>query len=193
MHQTAFVNRCWPALALVLSFGCSQESRVAIEEERPASVDTRFERLPAIVAVIQQSSDPLLYEGLPSRFWDPQLREQEIKSKPTTKLHGYLFYEEALSLSAGDAAQLRTLFSARDSFRRFRDRKSCGSSDPEYCVQWKKGEQVTQVVISLECGEVRMFGPQSELLCDLSPEMKQKLKQLLSNYRKNNSAAPPGT
>lgn len=179
----------WPMLAVFLLIGCSQASKVEVDQEQPAQVSTKFERLSSVLTGIQESGAVSLYEGLPSIFWDPQLREQELNQKKIIKLHGYPFYEELLALKDADTQQLRALLSAKQSFKPYRSRKECGGYDPEYCVQWKKGDSITQVLISLECGEVKMFGPQSELLCDLSPEAHQKLKQLLGGYQKNNPAA----
>ena len=127
----------------------------------------------------------MLHEGLPSEFWEPELREQELNQKKTSKLHGYPFYEESIALKATDAERLTTLFSSRKSFKRYEANKRCSGFNPEYCVEWKAGEAVTQALICLECREIKMFGPTGELHCDLSIEAEQGLSQLLSQYQKN--------
>ena len=54
----------------------------------------------------------LLYEGLPSEFWEPELREQELNQAKTIKLHGYPFYEEPIALKGTDAEPIDALFSS---------------------------------------------------------------------------------
>lgn len=185
------MRRSWFILAAILLAGCSPQPGVDLDYEPPPPTDTNFERLPLLLSDIQKGGDVLLYEGLPGEFWDPQLQEQELREKETTGLHGYWFYEELLPLKSADGGQLTTLFSAAGSFQRYRPQKPCGAFHPDYCVVWKGGEAVTEALISLECGEVKMFGPQGELHCDLSPESAQALKPLLVPYRKNRPDTEP--
>ncbi len=84
-----------------------------------------------------------------------------------------------------DGEQFTALFSAQTSFAKYTDGKKGGGFHANYCLEWKSGEGTTRAVIALECGEVRMYGSKSELHCDLSQEAAQKLRQLLSPYRKN--------
>ena len=175
----------WLLLAATLLVGCTKGARVEVEAEQPPATDTHFENLPRVLAAIPRAGEVLLYEGLPGDFWEPQLRERELKRKKTIKLHGYPFYEELLALEGTDAAQFTALFSAPDSFRPYRGVKPCGDFHPDYCMEWKTGAGATRALICLECGEVKMYGPQSELYCDMSREAAQRLKQLLDRYQKN--------
>jgi hypothetical protein len=178
----------WLVFAVVLLAGCGQEPPVEARYEPPARTDTRFERLPLVLQGIQKTGDVSLYEGLPSEFWEPELRAQERKQKKTIDLHGYPFYEEQLVLQGKDAEQLSILLSAKTSFQRYRGSKPCGGYQPDYCLQWKSNSTVTYVLISLECGEVKIFGPKGELYCDLSSGADRTLEQLLGSYRKNRPA-----
>jgi hypothetical protein len=182
--------RRWPFLAAAFLLGCTQESKLA-EYEPPRPISTSFDRLTSVLAGIQKARDTALYEGLPSEFWEPQVLERELNEKKSIKLHGYLFYEDLLMLKEDDAAQLTALFSAKDSFQRYRSQKACGGYHADYCVEWKGGggEAVNRALICLECGEVKLFGPQSELYCDLSDKAARRLKPLLSGYRKNRPAS----
>jgi len=180
--------RRWPLLATAFLVGCTQVSKLA-EFESPRAISTSFDRLASILAGIQKARDSALYEGLPSEFWEPQLLERELHAKRTVKLHGYPFYEDLLTLKEQDAAQLTELFSAKGSFQRYRSQKECGGYHADYCVEWKTGEAVTRALICLECGEVKLFGPQAELHCDLSAKADKQLKQSLSGYRKNRPAS----
>ena len=87
------MDRRWLILAATLFAGCSQASRVEVEYEQPLKTETNFANLPKVLAGIPKSGDLMLYEGLPSEFWEPELREQELNQKKTIKLHAYPFYE----------------------------------------------------------------------------------------------------
>ena len=173
-------------LVAVMFVGCRDAAEDVVEEPPPA-VGTDFSRLPEVLTGVQKTGRVVLYEGLPSEFWEPQLREQLFSQKDTLDVHGYPVHDEQLTPSSTDAEQLTSLFSARESFQAINksDRKTCGGFTAEYCVEWTTGETVTQALICLECGEVMLFGPQSELHCNLSPDTAKRLKQLLSPYQKN--------
>ena len=78
--------------------GCTQAPNVDVEYEPPKQISTDFGRLPAVLEGIRKSGEVVLHEGLPSEFWEPQLREQEMSRKKTIRLHGYPFYDERLAL-----------------------------------------------------------------------------------------------
>ncbi len=165
--------------------GCKQEVKVAVDLTPPPPIETNFDRLPTVLAGIPKTGAALLYEGLPSDFWEPQLLEQEIARTKTIRHHGYPFYEELLAWQGTDGEQLTALLSARTSFATYTEGKKGGGFHANYCLEWKTGEGTTHAVIALEYGEVKIYGPKSKLHCDLSPEAAQKLRQLLKPYRKN--------
>jgi hypothetical protein len=183
------MGRRWLMCAAALLAGCTGATDVEVGQEPPRPVSTDFGRLPSVLEGIRKSGEVVLHEGLPSEFWEPQLREREVGRKKTTRLHGHPFYDERPALRAADAERLTALFSAKGSFRRYRGPKGCGGYHPDYCVEWKAGDGATRALISLECGEVKIFGPRSELHCDLSPEAGQRLEQWLGPYQKNRPAA----
>lgn len=145
-------------LAVALLAGCSQSSQVENEQDELPSTDTNFSRLPSLLADIRGSAGSLLYEGLPSRFWEPELRSHELQAKRTFKLHGYPFYEGPLTWLAGDSEEVFTLFKNKSSFVPFRRAKQCGGYNPEYAIEWKTGETANHALVCLECGEVKLFG-----------------------------------
>ncbi len=179
------MDRRWLLLAAILFAGCSQATQIQGEPEPPQKTDTDFARLPQLLAGIPKSGDILLHEGLPSEFWEPELREQELTQKKTITFHGYPFYEEQRTLQGTDSEPFTALFSSKASFKRYDEKKRCGGYSPDYAIEWKAGEAATQALICLECGEVKMFGPKYELYCDLSIEARQRLTQLLRSYQKN--------
>jgi len=182
---SASMSDHWLILAATVFAGCSQASRVELEYEQPQKTDANFANLSLVLAGIPKSGDMILHEGLPSEFWEPELRERELKQKETIKLHGYPFYEEPISLKGTDAERLTALFSSKKSFKRYDGNKKCSGYYPEYCVEWNAGEAVTQALICLDCREIKMFGPKCELHCDLSNEAVAGLTPLLSPYQKN--------
>ena len=182
------MNRHWLMLICALLVGCS---RGPIDNEPPPPTDTSFDRLPAILAGLSSAGEVLLYEGLPSEFWEPELRQRELGEKETIKLHGYPVHEETMQIQETDAGRLTALFSAKKSFAPYRGSKACGGFQPEFALEWKTDEAVTLALICLECGEVKLFGPNTELYCDLSGEVVLQLQQLLDPYRMNSPASEP--
>ncbi len=183
------IDRRWLILTAVLIAGCSRPPEVQVAYEPPKPVSKDFAQLRSILNELPRTGEVALYEGLPSEFWEPQLRETEAKQKKTLGLHGYLFYDEQLAPEESDRKQLTALFTDARSFQRHRDVKVCGGYHPDYCVEWKNGDATTRALICLECAEVQFFARRGELYCDLSPEANQRLSRCLGAYRKNRPAA----
>jgi hypothetical protein len=183
------MSRASLILVAAFCFGCTQASQPQVEDAAPSPTPVDFERLPAVLSGVQKSARMSLYEGLPSEFWEPQLREEELRRKSTVSLHGYRFYEETLALQPADAEKLTELFSAKASFKRYGGAKKCGGYGPDYCVEWKSSESATQALVCLECGEVKMFGSRSELYCDFGQEAVERIQRVLQPYRKNRPKA----
>ena len=90
-------------LAALSCLGCTQAAEVVEDDPPPPAVSTDFARLSDVLAGIQKTGQVVLYEGLPSEFWEPQLREQELNRKETLDVHGHPVYDEQLTPSAADA------------------------------------------------------------------------------------------
>jgi hypothetical protein len=185
------MHRLWLLFTAALLAGCAQAPSVTLEYEQPKKTSTDFARLPAVLEGIPKSEHVMLYEGLPSEFWEPQVLERELKEKKTKRLNGYPFYDEERALEGADAERFTALFSAKGSFKRYRGEKACGGFHPDYCVEWKAGEAATRALICLECGEVKLFHERSDLHCDLVAEASEKLAQWLKPYQKNRPVAGP--
>jgi len=182
------VRACALIVGCALFTGCSPQPTFEIESDAPPPTDTSFDRLPAILAGISSAGVVLLYEGLPSEFWEPELRKRELEQKETIRKRGYSVYEEPLQVEEFDARRLTALFSASESFAPFRSAKSCGGFQPEFALEWKSDAAVTLALISLECSEVKLFGPDAELYCDLKEEVVLQLKEILRAYQAHNPA-----
>ena len=101
----------------------SARSNIEAPYEPPIKPDTSFANLPRILAAIPKSADITLYRGLPSQFWEPALRTQELDRAKTIKLHGYPFYEELIPIQGADAGRLTALLSSKATFRRHDGKK----------------------------------------------------------------------
>lgn len=166
----------------ILLCGCWNSSQIEEESPQPAQkVATNFDRLPGILAGAD-NSEVVLYEGLPSQFWEPQLRESEIRQKLTVEFHGYRFYEEVLILEDADSKTLSGLICSAGSYRSYRGGKRCSDFHPDFCLEWTSSEGTTHAMISLECGEIMLFGPKEELHCDFIPDMAKEIREILRGY-----------
>ncbi|HVW01676.1 MAG TPA: hypothetical protein VHB77_15090 [Planctomycetaceae bacterium] len=180
------MNLRWILLTACLFTGCSPASPPETAGDQPERAAPHFDRLPAILAGI--SGPTTLYEGLPSAFWEPQQREAEATSKETVTLHGYRFYEEQPELSPADADALRALFADRQSYKPYHSQKNCSEFHADYCLEWQTAAGSTEAFVSLECAEVMLFTPQTDLHCDLTPDAAPKVKSLLGKYQENRPA-----
>jgi len=171
-------------IVITLTLGCTSEPRVVMESTPPPNADTSFHRLSQVIAGIKPS-DVSLYEGLPSIFWEPQARAQELQEKSTIDVRGHRLYEEPLKLEQADAGSLTALFANAGSFQKYRPDKACSGFNADYCLEWKSGAGTTHALISLECGEVEIFTPQAELHCDFSDAAARRIRDLLHGYSNN--------
>jgi hypothetical protein len=179
------------SLSLALLAGCSQAPRPEIPyEPPPPPTDTNLANLPRILAAIPKSGGMRLYRGLPSEFWEPELRTQELGRAKTVRLHGYAFYEESIPIPEADAGRLTALLSFRGTFLRHAGKKRCSGYSPEYGVEWKAGEDGIRALVCLECAEVKMFALGNAVYCDLSPGAEQSLESSLGRYKEDYASAP---
>lgn len=169
-------------LSLALLAGCSRASHVEIPYAPPIKTDANFANLSRILAAIPKSGSTRLYRGLPSEFWEPALRGEELSRAKTIRLNGYPFYEEPIPIPEADVGRLTALLSSRATFRRHDGKKQCSGYSPEYGVEWRASEDGVRALICLECAEIKMFAPKFELYCDLTPEAKQSLESSLGRY-----------
>ncbi len=178
------MGRRWFLGAAILLAGCSQPVNPIPQSGPPREVSTDFSRLRTVLEGLRKPGEIAIYAGLPSEFWEPQLREEEASRNRTVRLQGYLFYDDRLELKGEVVERLTSLLTAERSFQRRRAAKKCGGYDPDYCIEWKSNGSTTYILICLECGEVKLLGPRAELYCDLSPETGQNLDQWLKPYQK---------
>lgn len=149
------------------------------------SAGTDFSLLAPFQAGVAKAQVLVLHEGLPNAFGHQRELDHELATKPTERLHGWPFYQETLPVAEADARALRAVVVAADSFIPFRGHKACGGFHPDYCVEWRDGTEVYRVLVCFSCGEVKCYGPAGGVHCDMAGECRERLKQLLRQYRKN--------
>jgi hypothetical protein len=177
------------AAALLLA-GCSRPAAPAPRADPPKDVSTDFRRLRSVLEGLGKPEEIAVYPGLPSEFWEPQLREDEASRNPTTRRQGYVFYDDRRELAGEAAGRIVAILTSERSYQRRRAAKKCGGYDPDYCIEWKSNGETTSILICLECGEVKLIGPRAELYCDLSPESGEDLGACLKPYRKSPASEP---
>jgi len=175
-------------LLTLICVGCGSAPVAEVADSPPEQIDTDFTRLPDILSGVQKSAEIWLYEGLPGDFWEPELREQELKQKQTVRMHGYPVYEELPTVEATDAGALTELLSTPASFEPLSSGKKCGGFQLEYCIEWGTAGAFIQALVCLECGEVKIYSPKGELHCDISRVAAERLKEILSQYQVNRPA-----
>ncbi|MBI3861311.1 MAG: hypothetical protein HY290_05395 [Planctomycetia bacterium] len=146
----------WLWLAMAICLGCREAAEVLEEDAPPPAVSTDFARLPEVLAGIPAGQIGL-YEGLPSEFWEPNLRDRELRTKETIDVRGHILYDGPLDLQPGDGEKLTSLLGARESYQPYSPRKKCGGFSAEYGIEWTTGTAATYLLISLECGEAKFF------------------------------------
>jgi hypothetical protein len=172
-------------LAGVCLAGCGAKK---VGSER-TEASTEFEPNRSLFAAIGKADRLVLYEGLPHQGYEQQLLEEEMRNKPTVTLHGFAFYRSALYVSADEVEKLRRVLGDEDSFRPWRGEKKCGGFHPDYLAEWWVGDGAYRVLICLGCHEVKVFGPDNSLRCDIQSQAFDELQGLLKKYRQNRPAS----
>jgi hypothetical protein len=152
---------------------------------RPPETDTRFDVNKGLFATVGDARQLTLYEGLPHQGSEPQELAAEKATKDTIQLRGFSFYRPPLDLKADDARLLRNLLGDEQSFRPFTGYKACGGFHPDWCVGWATSAGEYLCLICFGCHEVKVYGPESELYCDIQDDVYKQLKATLKKYRKN--------
>ncbi len=150
--------------------------------EKPEDFEKNIKPL---VVGIGSAKSVSLYKGLPHQYFEKELLEQELKTQKSVMLHKFPFYDKAITPKEEDVKKLAALCGDRKTFGRYRAPKSCGGYHPDWCVEWKDGEDVYQVLICFGCHEARVYGPKNDVYSDLDDAALKKLVEVLTAYRKN--------
>jgi hypothetical protein len=182
MHPTNVFSR-WARLTFVccLVAGCAGSNGDSDRTE----ADTRFDENKALFGAIQQANRVTVYEGLPHQFNEKRQLEEERQNKDTVTIHGFSFYREPLEIPDPEQEKLRNLLGNEGSFLQWQGEKKCGGFHPDYCVEYHVGSAAYRFLICFGCHEVKVYGPESSLRCDIRGEAYQELQGLLAKHQKN--------
>jgi hypothetical protein len=127
----------------------------------------------------------VLYEGLPHQRWESDLLENELKEKKSIVLRHFPFYEATIHPKEEDTKKLSAICVNRQSFERYGGLSMCCVYHPDWCLEWRDGNTVCQVLICFGCGEAILYGPKNVLHTRLNPAQGKELGEILQTYRKN--------
>jgi len=146
---------------------------------------------PRVYDTVRQADRLTLYEGLPHPNYEKKAFQEELKSKQTMQLCGFMFYLEPLDLKDEDVKTLRGLLGNRSTYKPHQSGKECGGFHPDYAVEWSTEGKVYRCLICFGCSEARFDGPQGESdFYNLRSEgqgreRRMKLLGFLRAYQKN--------
>jgi uncharacterized sulfatase len=148
-----------------------------------------FAQVATPTRTIARAKGITIYEGLPHQRWEMDLLDKELKTKQTVELNGFPFYQEKRLLEPEDAAALARTLSDVKSFEVWSGGKFCGGYHPDYCLEWRDGEDIFRAQICLGCHEITFFGKDLEIYCDIHEDAFEKLEPVLKKYQKNRPRA----
>jgi hypothetical protein len=131
---------------------------------------------------VARAASLTLLEGLPHTMLEADQVREELASKETVRLHGFPFYKRPLVVPAEAIPPLRRLSSAAGSYQSYRGPKMCGGFHPDYCLVWEDGKATYHLLICFGCHEMKLYGPKSELIVDISDDAFRKFKSILTAF-----------
>jgi hypothetical protein len=152
---------------------------------------TNFGEAIPILARLPDKQMPVIYEGLPHHFYERDVLEKELKTKPNFRILGYPFYTTPLKLSDQDLAEVASLVRTESSFRPWRGYKTCGGFHPDNALEWTVGSMKFQILICFGCSEVKIHDGRWIVWCDIDNQPYDRLKVLLRKYRTNRPPLAP--
>ena len=158
-------------------------------EDRLKRAADAFAQIGTVTKSLVSSKEIQLFEGLPHQRWEKELLDEELKSKRTLELHEFPFYQEKRAMSEDDVAVVRRTLADVKSIEAWRGEKLCGGYHPDYLLEWREGEEVYRVQICLGCHELKFFGKDLEIYCDIHEDAFEKLAPVLKKYQKNRPMA----
>jgi hypothetical protein len=171
-------RRTFLSLIILAAGGAS-----AAAASRPELTAIDLEQFKPIAEGIRGAAELVLYEGLPHQMFEQDALKKELATKKTVKIRDFPFYERPLVLEAAEVEPLRNHSMAADSYWSYGGPKLCGGFHPDYCLVWKQGESIYQLLICFGCHEVKLYGPKSELIVDLREKAFQAFEAALKKHR----------
>jgi len=173
----------WVAPTVLLFAACSREP-----PPTPPSTDLSHHQ--KIADAVRAGETLVLYEGLPHHHTEPDLLAAEIRSKNPLRLHRFPFYRSPIMPSADDGRRLTALYCDPASMRPYEGPKLCNGFHPDWCLEWRVGEDTYHALICFGCDEIMSYGPDIDVYCDVTQTAFHEMIRILSPYRKNRPKSP---
>ena len=127
-----------------------------------------------------------LHEGLPHQRWEKDLLDRELKAKKSILLHHFPFYEAPIDPKPADLKKLWAISSNSQSFERYKGLSMCCVFHPDWCLEWRDGDNVCLVLICFSCSQAVLYGPTNGLrTCARVRQRAKELAEILRPYHKN--------
>ena len=143
-----------------------------------------YVKLKPLVSNVAVDSKFTLFEGLPRQTRNREQLEAELKAKATVKRFGFSFYKTPNEVDAEDAKKLKALIQNPKSFIKFGGYKFCGGFHPDFSLVWGEGKEAVEIHVCFGCHEIKAYGQDVEVYCDISGAAYEELKKLLQKYQK---------
>jgi hypothetical protein len=115
---------------------------------------------------VSEAESMIIYEGLP-RASDDELANIKQKHE-TVDIDGWSFYSAPLAASPSIIEKLRSTLVDYRAFEPYTGVKFCGGFHPDFCVQWKVGEQTHNALVCLRCFELAYVEPSGKRTFDFN-------------------------
>lgn len=158
-------------------------AKLAIPHVVEGSSEYPFRNYYEIKKGVEKTTSIMLYEGLPHPTWENELYEEERIRDDVFEQDGHLFYKRPLRLTTADATRLKELFLNEAHFEPYMGLKLCGGYHPDYSIEWQTREGIYRTQICFGCYEMKSFGPESDLYCDLTDAGHERFEAVLKKYR----------
>jgi hypothetical protein len=154
--------------------------------EREAIQDLNGKILP----LLKRIKTPVLYEGLPSPVYEKDQLEIELRTKKICKIAGYDFYDSSKALDANGDRELIAALTAEAAYSPYESGNFC-TFHPDWCFQWKAGNETYSVLVCLGCHEALFITPAEKMSAYLSDGGFESLNKILRDYHTNRPVFAP--
>jgi hypothetical protein len=141
-----------------------------------------------LAALIAKADKTVLYEGLPHQMWEKDVLAKEKKEKKTIDFNGFPFYAEPIEVKDADRKECTKLLSDPASLKEFVANKRCGGFHPDWCLEWRTGEEVVRCQVCFGCRQVKFYNAKTILFADLTDAAIEQIEPALMKYQKQRPA-----
>ncbi len=178
---SASVTASWLLVALTLALIVSGPPLHAQSPPPPQGwTVARFE--PLAERVRAGKSDVTLLEGLPHQLVEHSAFLNERKTRRTTEIGGYFFYQSPLPLTPPEVDSLRAICLDPQTYGPYSGPKRCGGFHPDYALRWGRGRAAVYTLVCFGCHETQTLDGQRCLIADLPEPAFRQLQGILAKF-----------